>query len=122
MREYLKQLRFREDFIPAEDRVQNFLSEAKLKAEDYEAAIVVGWHKIHGMDLNPSSAGISQKVMDVLEKEPLALEAGERIAAQVAKHFGNAGAKAEQYGRAKAKLPLFGKGLVLEILHLKQIF
>ena len=110
MREYLKQLRFREDFIPAEDRVQNFLSEAKLKAEDYEAAIVVGWHKIHGMDLNPSSAGISQKVMDVLENEPLALEAGDRIAAQVAKHFGNAGAKAEQYGRAKAKLTSFWKG------------
>jgi len=109
LQNYVKQLRFREDFIPAEDRVQNLLSEAKLKAEDYEAAIVIGWHKIHGMDLNPASSGISPKVMSVLEKEPLALEAGERIAAQVAKHFGNAGAKAEQYGRAKAKLTSFWK-------------
>ena len=68
-----------------------------------KAAIVIGWHKIHDMKLNPSSAGISSKVMSVLEKEPLALESGERIAAQVAKHFRNGGAKAEQYGRAKSK-------------------
>ena len=45
------------------ERVQNLLSEAKLKAEDYEAAIVIGWHKIHNMKLNPSSSGISSKVM-----------------------------------------------------------
>ena len=44
------------------DKVQN-LFEQKLKAEDYEAAIVIGWHKIHGMKLNPASSGISSKVL-----------------------------------------------------------
>ena len=97
----------REDYIPPVDKVQNYLTEG-LKAEDYEAAIVIGWHKIHNMELS-SSSGISPKTMKVLEKEPLALEAGERIAQQVAKHFGNAGDKAEQFGRAKAKLTSFWK-------------
>ena len=97
----------REDYIPPVDKVQNYLTEG-LKAEDYEAAIVIGWYKIHNMELS-SSSGISPKTMKVLEKEPLALEAGERIAQQVAKHFGNAGDKAEQFGRAKAKLTSFWK-------------
>ena len=102
LQQYVQQLRPRtESYTSPVDNIQSFLSEG-LKAEDYEAAaIVIGWHKIHDMKLNPSSAGISSKVMSVLEKEPLALESGERIAAQVAKHFRNGGAKAEQYGRAK---------------------
>jgi|TARA_R110000796_G_scaffold252494_1_gene387117 hypothetical protein len=109
LQEYVQQLRPRtESYTPHVDKIQSLLSEG-LKAEDYEAAIVIGWHKIHDMKLNPSSAGISSKVMSVLEKEPLALESGERIAAQVAKHFRNGGAKAEQYGRAKAKLTPFWK-------------
>jgi len=109
LQQYVQQLRPRtESYTSPVDNIQSFLSEG-LKAEDYEAAIVIGWHKIHDMKLNPSSAGISSKVMSVLEKEPLALESGERIAAQVAKHFRNGGAKAEQYGRAKAKLTPFWK-------------
>ena len=47
--------------------------------------VVIGWYKIHGMILNPTSAGISSKVLKILEKEPLALEAGERIAEKIAK-------------------------------------
>ena len=106
---YVKQLRPRnESYVPHVDKVQNLLVEG-LKAEDYEAAIVIGWHKIHEMKLNPASSGISSKVLKVLEKEPLALEAGERIAEKIAKHFRNAGAKAEQYGRAKSKLTSFWK-------------
>jgi hypothetical protein len=109
LQQYVQQLRPRtESYTSHVDKVQSFLSEG-LKAEDYEAAIVIGWHKIHDMKLNPSTVGISSKVMSVLEKEPLALESGERIAAQVAKHFRNGGAKAEQYGRAKAKLTPFWK-------------
>ena len=108
---YVHQLNPRQESrIDHVERVQNLLSESKLKAEDYEAAIVIGWHKIHNMKLNPSSSGISSKVMKVLEKEPMALEAGERIAEKIAKHFSNAGAKAEQYGRAKSKLTSFWKG------------
>ena len=68
------------------EKIQSFLTEG-LKAEDYEAAIIIGWHKIHEMKLNPVSSGISSKVLKLLEKEPLALEAGERIAEKIAKHF-----------------------------------
>jgi hypothetical protein len=98
-----------ESYTPPVDKVQSFLAEG-LKAEDYEAAIVIGWHKIHGMKLNRASAGISSKVLNLLQKEPLALEAGERIAEKIAKHFRNAGDKAEQYGRAKSTLTSFWKG------------
>ena len=108
LQKYVQQLRpVVESELPIE-KIQSFLSEG-LKAEDYEAAIVIGWHKIHGMKLNPSSAGISSKVLKILEKEPLALESGERIAEKIAKHFRNAGDKAEQYGRAKSKLTPFWK-------------
>ena len=74
-----------EDFENPVDKLQNFLTEQKLKAEDYEAAIVVGWHKINNMKLNPSSSGISPKVMTLLEKNPLALESGEKIANEILK-------------------------------------
>ena len=110
LQHHIRQLRPRdESYGNHVEKVQTLLSEAKLKAEDYEAAIVVGWHKIHNMKLNPSSAGISPKVIKLLEGEPLALEAGERIAEKIAKHFSNPGAKAEQYGRAKSKLTPFWK-------------
>ena len=108
LQQYIYQIRDgNERTIPSEDKKYH-LTEG-LKAEDFEAAIVVGWHKIHNMKLNPAAAGISSKVMSILEKEPMALEAGEKIAAYVAKHFGNGGAKAEQYGRAKASLTSFWK-------------
>jgi len=108
LQKYVRQVRSRnESHIPHVEKVQTLLSEAKLKAEDYEAAIVIGWHKIHNMKLNPSSSGISPKVVKLLESEPLALESGERIAEKIAKHFNNGGAKAEQYGRAKSKLTSF---------------
>ena len=32
---------------------KDYLTEAALKAEDYEAAIVMGWHEVCGMQLNP---------------------------------------------------------------------
>ena len=33
------------------------LTEA-IKAEDFEAAIVIGWHEITGQQINPEAAGI----------------------------------------------------------------
>ena len=88
---------------------KNYLVEGKLKAEDYEAAIVVGFHKITGQKLDVEKSGIGAKTMSVLEKNPAALEAGERIAKSVKSHFKLGNAKAEQYGRAKSSLTPFWK-------------
>lgn len=87
----------------------NYLTEAKLKAEDYEAAIVVGFHKITGQELDVEKSGIGSKTMKVLEANPAALEAGERIAEAVKSHFKLGNVKAEQYGRAKSTLTKFWK-------------
>ena len=82
----------------------NYLVEAKLKAEDYEAAIVVGFHKITNQELDVEKSGIGSKTMKLLQANPAALEAGERIAKAVKSHFKLGNVKAEQYGRAKSKL------------------
>jgi|TARA_R100000231_G_scaffold104345_1_gene77366 hypothetical protein len=82
------------------------LTEA-LKAEDYEAAIVIGWHKNNGKKLDLATSGINPGVFKMLQKEKAALKAGELIAKAIAKRFGNKNAKAEQYGRAKSKLTPF---------------
>ena len=91
-------------------RFQDFrdnLNEAKLKAEDYEAAIVIGWHKNNGKKLDLSTSGINPATYKMLQKEKAALKSGELIAKAIAKHFGNKNAKAEQYGRAKSSLTKF---------------
>ena len=64
---YVHQLRPRkESYANHVDNIKNYLIESKIKAEDYEAAIVIGWHKIHNIKLNPSSVGISPKVIKLL--------------------------------------------------------
>ena len=89
---------------------QQHLTEAKLKAEDYEAAIVIGWHKNNGKKIkSPEDVGINPGVYKMLQKEKAALKAGELIAKAIAKRFGNKNAKAEQYGRAKSSLTSFWK-------------
>ena len=91
-------------------RFQDFrdnLNEAKLKAEDYEAAIVIGWHKNNGKKFDLSTSGINPATYKMLQKEKAALKSGELIAKAIAKHFGNKNAKAEQYGRAKSSLTKF---------------
>jgi hypothetical protein len=85
------------------------LQEQRLKAEDYEAAIVIGWHKNNGKKLDLASSGISADVYKMLQKNKAALKSGELIAKAIAKKFGNKNAKAEQYGRAKSKLTPFWK-------------
>ena len=80
-----------------------------LKAEDYEAAIVIGWYKNNKKKFDPDAAGINPGVYKILQKEKAALQAGELIAKSIAKRFGNKNAKAEQYGRAKSSLTSFWK-------------
>ena len=88
---------------------QFILQEQKLKAEDYEAAIVIGWHNNNKKKLDVSSSGISLKVYNMLQNNKSAIQTGELIANAIAKKFGNKNAKAEQYGRAKSKLTPFWK-------------
>ena len=76
---------------------QFMLQEQKLKAEDYEAAIVIGWHNNNKKKLDVSSSGISSKVYDMLQNNKSAIQTGELIANAIAKKFGNKNAKAEQY-------------------------
>ena len=47
-----------------------------LKAEDYEAAIVIGWHKNNGKKIkSPEDVGINPGVYKLLQKEKAALQA-----------------------------------------------
>lgn len=90
-----------------------------MKAEDFEAAIVIGWHKITGQELklckiygNPSEAGISKKVYRQLLSQPEYIDVGMKIATDIQKHFklGN-DVKALQYGRSKSNtITEFWKG------------
>ena len=110
MRQFVKQLRPRnETYTPPVDKIQDFLFESKLKAEDYEAAIVMGWHENNGVKFNLSASGISPKVYKTVKNNPVAMESGKLIAKKIANHFRNSSAKAEQYGRAKSKLTSFWK-------------
>jgi hypothetical protein len=109
LQKYVRQLRpIQEKYVDHLEQVQD-LFEAKIKAEDYEAAIVIGWHENNGSKFNLSSSGINPKVYKTVMSNSQALDAGKLMAQKIAKHFGNAGAKAEQYGRAKSSLTSFWK-------------
>jgi hypothetical protein len=85
------------------------LTEA-IKAEDFEAAIVIGWYEITNQAINPTEAGITDKVYSSLIQQPEYIEAGKRIAQSIKDHFKlNDNVKAEQYGRAKSTLTKFWK-------------
>lgn len=89
---------------------KSFLSESKLKAEDYEAAIVIGFYHLQGKEYDPESVGISKNIHDIVTSNPMAMEAGKRIAEKLLKQFPKLkGKKAEQYGRAKSTLTPFWK-------------
>ena len=90
-------------------KFKNYLTEQKVKAEDYEAAIVLGFLKITNQKLDLNSAGISNSVYNTLQKNPKILESGEKIAKKVKSHFRLGNVKAEQYGRAKSSLTDFWK-------------
>ena len=95
------------EYVEPVDKVQDLITEQKIKAEDYEAAIVMGWHENNNLKFNLATSGISSKVHKAVKSNPDAMAAGKLIAEKIAKHFKNAGAKAEQYGRAKSKLTSF---------------
>lgn len=88
---------------------KSYITES-IKAEDFEAAIVMGWYAITNQPFDVSSAGISNKVHTLLLQNPEYIEAGKRIAQDIKDHFklGN-NVKAEQYGRAKSGLTSFWK-------------
>ena len=110
LQQYVRQVKPRnESYTPPVDKVQNFLTEG-LKAEDYEAAVVMGWYEIHNRKLD-SKTGIADKTFKTLEKSPDALETGRRIAQYILKNNSSLkGVQAEQYGRAGARLTSFWKG------------
>ena len=89
---------------------KSYITESKIKAEDFEAAIVMGWYAITNQPFDASTAGITDKVHTLLLQNPEYIEAGKRIAQDIKDHFklGN-NVKAEQYGRAKSKLTGFWK-------------
>lgn len=92
-------------------KFRTYLTEA-LKAEDYEASIVMGFYELTGRPItsNPMKYGISDKVFGLIQKNPKALEAGRKIAQSVLKQYPSLKNKeAEQYGRAKATLTDFWK-------------
>lgn len=85
---------------------KQYLSEG-VKAEDYEAAIVMGWYDIHNKELDNKS-GISQNTIETLKKNPDVLESGKNIAQYILNNHSNlADSQAEQYGRASTKLTKF---------------
>ena len=107
LRKYVRQLNpVQENYIAPEVKVQTLLSEA-LKAEDYEAAIVMGWYELHEKELDNKS-GINSKIIDTINATPAAKESGKKIAEYILKNRPDlAGAQAEQYGRATTKLTPF---------------
>jgi len=89
---------------------KEYLTEATIKAEDFEAAIVVGWHNINDLPFDLSKSGISEKVYLNISSMPKVIGAGEKIAQSIKDHFSMSGKeKAEQYGRAKTGLTDFWK-------------
>lgn len=92
-------------------KFNTFLTEG-LKAEDYEASIVMGFYELTGRPIvdNPLNFGITDKVFATIQKNPNAQDAGRKIAEAVLKQYPALKNKnAEQYGRAKATLTDFWK-------------
>ena len=89
----------------------NFLTEAKLKAEDYEAAIVMGFYTITKRVMESTeNYGIKQSLYDKIENTPSAKKAGELIATKILKDYPQLkNKKAEVFGRAKSSLTDFWK-------------
>jgi len=108
LQKYIRQLKkpVQENYVAPINKIQTLLSES-LKAEDYEASIVMGWYELHNKELDNSS-GIPQKIIEVINSNPEAKVSGKRIAEYILKNRSDlAGAQAEQYGRASTKLTSF---------------
>ena len=63
LQKYVRQLRpIQEKYVDHVEQVQD-LFEAKIKAEDYEAAIVIGWHENNGIKFNLSLKHLDAKLI-----------------------------------------------------------
>ena len=93
-------------------RFKEYLIEAsKVKAEDYEAAIVMGWYKLANKSLPDDNAGITDKVLAKIQGNKKVLDAGNAIASELLNLYPALKKKeAEQYGRKKGELTTFWKG------------
>tara|TARA_B100001093_G_C26690983_1_gene954794 strand:+ start:32 stop:1132 length:1101 start_codon:yes stop_codon:yes gene_type:complete len=89
----------------------NFLTEAKLKAEDYEAAIVMGFYTVTKRVMESTEDyGIKQQLYDKIENTPSAKKTGELIATKILKDYPQLkNKKAEVFGRTKSSLTDFWK-------------
>ena len=54
-----------------------------LKAEDYEAAIVIGWYKNNKKKFKPEDVGINPGVFKILLKSPLGMISAFRLVGQI---------------------------------------
>jgi len=93
------------------NKFNTFLAEA-IKAEDYEASIVMGFYELTGRPItsDPLKYGIAPKVFDAINGSPVTLAAGRNIAEYVLKKYPRLkNSNGEQYGRAKASLTSFWK-------------
>ena len=90
---------------------KDYLIEATtLKAEDYEAAIVIGWHEVCGMKLDPNIAGISEPQYEILKMNPKVIETGRRVATALLNgNHAKRGSKAEVYGRISNPISAYWK-------------
>ena len=87
------------------------LLEAKLKAEDYEAAIVIGFYTITKRVMESTEDyGIKQTLYDKIQDTSSVKKAGELIATKILKDYPQLkNKKAEVFGRAKSSLTDFWK-------------
>lgn len=89
--------------------MRKYLTESTIKAEDYEAAIVLGFYNIQNRKID-NKTGIKPKVLEAVQKDEAALQAGKRIAEFCIKEYPSLkNAQAEQYGRVKSTLTSFWK-------------
>ena len=91
-------------------KFNTYLTES-LKAEDYEASIVMGFYELTDRPItDPAKHGITPKIFTAIQDSPIALGAGRNIARYVLSKYPDLKNKnAEQYGRAKASLTPFWK-------------
>ncbi|MBT59994.1 MAG: hypothetical protein CMA63_00395 [Euryarchaeota archaeon] len=87
------------------------MTEAKLKAEDYEAAIVMGFYTVTKRVMESTEDyGIKQQLYDKIENTPSAKKTGELIATKILKDYPQLkNKKAEVFGRTKSSLTDFWK-------------
>ncbi len=86
------------------------LTEAELKAEDYEASIVIGWYNVTKQPYTLEQAGVSEAQVEVLRKNPKVIIAGEKIAEYILKNSAaKKGDKAEVFGRVSNPVTSFWK-------------